>query len=712
MPSEIIPVVERIGKLIFIIQPTAKKAPLAVAAALVLLFLSMAAPVRAQDEASGEGEEYLEDELEIDLDPIVVEGDAVISEREVENPTKFMTVIDTSDSSGRVDTVSDVLSDSVGVQVNQWGGLGSFATVSIRGSSPSQVQVYVDGIPLNRARTGIANIGDLPLEDVEYIEVFRGFTPADFGSSGIGGVVNLVTKSGKEKSAVTSASYGSYDTYKALASASGPVGPVSVMVFGEYMQSQGDYDYVNDNGTPLNASDDFEETRRNNDFASADLTLRVSGDAGNWKLDAVAMAHDKDQGLPGLQSMQAEHTRLETDRLSSTLSARNRGLLGGRFDLTLAADGFMEDQLYDDPYGEVGLGGPRRTENQMRTYGARAKSTIRLLEDDLILTGFTEYREETYQALDKLNGLDGRLQKRDLWTNVFQVEATEPTGFITVQAAVRNEQYWNDLEGDPFFVWSSQAGENKDYLNLTNPSVGLLARLTDDLRFKANAGQYHRVPTFYELFGDRGVAVGNTDLKPEKGVNWDVGLSYRGEGNEAVSDPFVEYAFFQSRVEDLILFFQNSQRTVRAMNIGEALIGGHEIAFGLRLYRNVKITGNYTLQSAVDLGEVDYYYYNALPHRPMHEAYGKVEVLAPNDPLKIWVDGSYISGNYWDRANLYEVEDRRIVNLGITCEIFRRDKRFIEVTLEAKNMTDDRVSDVAGYPLPGRSAFITLQAGL
>ena len=52
--------------------------------------------------------------------------------------------------------------------------LGSgFATVSIRGSTAEQVVVYLDGVPLNRALGGGVNLADLPLAQIESIEIYR-----------------------------------------------------------------------------------------------------------------------------------------------------------------------------------------------------------------------------------------------------------------------------------------------------------------------------------------------------------------------------------------------------------------------------------------------------------------------------------------------------------------------------------------------------------
>ena len=67
-------------------------------------------------------------------------------------------------SSGRaLETMSDVLAEAAGVRVLQYGGLGAFSTVSLRGAPAGQVAVYLDGAPLTSAAHGVVNLADLPV---------------------------------------------------------------------------------------------------------------------------------------------------------------------------------------------------------------------------------------------------------------------------------------------------------------------------------------------------------------------------------------------------------------------------------------------------------------------------------------------------------------------------------------------------------------------
>ncbi|MCK4236321.1 MAG: TonB-dependent receptor, partial [Candidatus Krumholzibacteria bacterium] len=130
---------------------------------------------------------------------IIVEAKRILPDDEIFNRSNFVVLIDLGKRKDRIEDIASILSRTVGVRVKQYGGLGSFATMSIRGSSSNQVQLYMDGVPLNDAYTGTANLADLPLGDVQRIEIFRGFSPTNFGSSAIGGTVNLVTSGNSDR---------------------------------------------------------------------------------------------------------------------------------------------------------------------------------------------------------------------------------------------------------------------------------------------------------------------------------------------------------------------------------------------------------------------------------------------------------------------------------------------------------------------------------
>jgi outer membrane cobalamin receptor len=100
-------------------------------------------------------------------------------------------VITASRTPRSAEDLPQLLSELPGVSVTRLGGLGSMATLSLRGSSANQVEVYFDGVPLSAASGGGVDIGLIPVVDLDSVEVYRGMSPIGFGSSAIGGIVSL-----------------------------------------------------------------------------------------------------------------------------------------------------------------------------------------------------------------------------------------------------------------------------------------------------------------------------------------------------------------------------------------------------------------------------------------------------------------------------------------------------------------------------------------
>ena len=111
----------------------------------------------------------------------------------------------------------------------------------------------------------------------------------------------------------------------------------------------------------------------------------------------------------------------------------------------------------------------------------------------------------------------------------------------------------------------------------------------------------------------------------------------------------------------------------------------------------MRLFGNYTLQDAEDTSDT-FSHGNALPGRPRHELHQSVELFAPLGKIVYAFD--YIATNFLDRANAFVVDNRALHNVSVT--LLPLGKR-LKLTFEAKNITDNQVEDVRGFPLPGRS---------
>jgi vitamin B12 transporter len=124
-------------------------------------------------------------------------------------------------------TLPDALKDVPGLNVVQTGGPGGAASVFIRGANSNHTKVLIDGIDVSdpSTPTGAFDFSQVPTWDIERIEVLRGPQSGLYGSDAIGGVINIITKTGSGPMAAHGMTEGgSFGTFNQAAGVSGSQG--------------------------------------------------------------------------------------------------------------------------------------------------------------------------------------------------------------------------------------------------------------------------------------------------------------------------------------------------------------------------------------------------------------------------------------------------------------------------------------------------------
>src|SRR6185295_4182852 len=93
--------------------------------------------------------------------------------------------------------LSDVVRTFPGVAVSQSGSRGSLTQFRVRGAEANHLLVMIDGVPANAVGDGEYNFADIPLDDIERIELLRGPQSGLYGANAHSGVLTIETKSGR-----------------------------------------------------------------------------------------------------------------------------------------------------------------------------------------------------------------------------------------------------------------------------------------------------------------------------------------------------------------------------------------------------------------------------------------------------------------------------------------------------------------------------------
>jgi iron complex outermembrane receptor protein len=262
---------------------------------VVLLLSSFSLQVLAQ-----EIPETKEEEKEVILEEVVVT--ATRDKREIRKVPANITVVTREDIlNSNAQTVADALRSEVGLVVRDFLSNGKSASVDLRGfgeTASGNTLVLIDGRRVNEIDLSGVDWLQIPLDQVERIEVVRGAGSALYGDNAVGGVINIITRRGEGRITPEAAvEYGSYGYWKGRAAVSGSVENLSYSVEASYRSTNG--------------------YRHNNDLWARDVGAHVSYDFMDFLTVGFRGGYHRDRyGLPGSLSEFALLLLDETDSLS------------------------------------------------------------------------------------------------------------------------------------------------------------------------------------------------------------------------------------------------------------------------------------------------------------------------------------------------------------------------------------------------------------
>ncbi|WP_428267295.1 TonB-dependent receptor plug domain-containing protein [Haliangium sp.] len=692
-----------------------------------------------EDERAGQRRRAVDGET-IELSGAVPDRDTVHPDaaRGLDDPA-FVTVVRVDEAAGETTSVAELLSESVGVRVRSAGGLGSFSSLSVRGADAGQTTVLVDGVPLSRLASVGVDLGRFDVGAVSEIELYRGATPVGFGGATLGGALNLVTRTGGRGSgnglsgSIGAGSFGSrHARVRWLGEGAGGAGGGSddrgYHLSLSYAGAEGDFAYFDDRGTSVNRDDDEVTRRRNNHYDQVHAVARVRGRRGEVAYHAGVRSAWKQQGVPGTSSAQSTSSELGSMLHMADVGAHAAELWGRRgLDGEGSLYGVFERQRYRDLEGEIGVGVQDRR-YLSGSLGGRALAGQALGIGHRVELGADArldlHEDRDLDAPDALPGASRGARAALAGTLEY---AWAPAAGVLVRPGVRVDwlRTWPVVDRNRPGAEAEGRAARTDVM--ASPRVSARVGLGRGLAVKASVGRYLRAPTLLELFGDRGFTVGNPGLRSETGVAGDLGLVLAPLERWGVFDRvYVEAVGFGRASRDTIVFSGAGGPGATALNLGETRALGGEFGAAARLGGFVRLRGNYTYLRAWQRSPLVSYDGKPLPQRPRHQVYGRVDVegRALDRSGGVFVDLGVATTSYADAAGLSPVPARRLLGAGVRLELGPgwvlavegknlTDARIEQVTLDPAPQPDlahapRAIADLAGFPLPGRSVYVSL----
>ncbi|RZU36989.1 vitamin B12 transporter [Fluviicoccus keumensis] len=392
--------------------------------------------------------------------------------------------------------LSEILRYVAGMDAVRSGGPGGQTSLFTRGTESNHTLILIDGIRINSATSSQASIQNLTLDDIERIEVVKGPLSSLYGSEALGGVINLITREGRENRSSASVTAGGQGQIAAGYNQSVNRGALHSFVQFSSLNQDG---YASIAANPNKRGQKNQGADINASYHGEDFSLQLQLRDNHGETEYISQAWTP--GPVDLLQSQTFINRIAALKLSADLGNNQTSSI-------------RISQLTD-----------KLDQNQSTDYAHTLQDTVELQHTavlaptDTLIAGVTLTRTDA-----AYNGI------YDLTTR---------------NKAVFLQNTWNDN------LWNLRvSGRHEKFDEYGSQNTGSLAigrMLAAGHSIYASAGTGFKTPDFNERF-DTSYGSNNPKLKPEKSKSVEIGSRHR-IGNIEVST-----AFFRTALDNLISY--------------------------------------------------------------------------------------------------------------------------------------------------------------
>ena len=543
------------------------------------------------------------------LSPVVISTTA--TERALNDAPASITVITQDELARRpVQDLADALQGQPGINI---GGVGlTRRGIGIRGMSSEYTLTLIDGRRINQTSGLIGHsdidLGWVPPEAIERIEVVRGPMSSLYGSDALGGVVNMITRSATDRWRGSASVGGGWrddgrggQTHQGAFYVGGPLvqGKLGLSVYGENRRRS---------ATPGDPDSNISQLE-GRESTTGNVALSFTPDS-RQRIDATFGRGDEDRWRNARQAGSRPYlyeTRDNIKREQWSVSHRGRWDWG---ETQLRAYGSSIDKTNSRTQGDI----TRPQSLQERIVDGRA--TFGLGRMHLISVG-GEWRKESLED-SSVNAVGHK-------------QADHQALFL--QDEIAFSPAWS-------LVLGNRIDRHEQFGVQHSPRAYLVHHWSDALTIKGGVGRGFKAPHLkqlspdYEMRSTTFAIYGNPDLKPEISTNVELNADYQGQGWS------VQGGVFQNSLKDLIqtrcVSDCTGYRILNYVNVDKARIRGTELGGSMDLPWRLKLKGNYTYLSARDLSAD-----RPLAERPSHSA-NLILSWSANDKLSADLRAKYL----------------------------------------------------------------------
>ncbi len=601
----------------------------------------------------------LADELETQLDPVIVTATRMSEPKS--QTLASVTVIERTEIERRqAHSVPDLLRGVAGVSIAQNGGEGHAASLFLRGTNSDHVLILIDGVKTGSVTLGTTPLENLPLDQIERIEIVRGPRSSLYGSEAIGGVIQIFTKQGG-------------GTLTPRASIGG--GTLGTGHLSGGLSGGGDQGWFN-LGVNLDRTDGINACHGSvSPFAGCGVIEPDRDGYRNLGISARAGYAFSEAAKIDLHLLSSENrSDFDGSLFSGNVARSEQQVFGGTatfkplepWTLILSAGRGWDSYrtFYDDAAQLIDERFIDRFETTRDTLSLQNNVTlmpgqVATLGLDYLndrVAGTVAYTEDSRDNLGVFGEYQGRFGATDLTLSLRQDD---------------NQQFGEHVTG--------------------NTAIGY--RFENSVQVSLSYGTAFKSPSFNDLYYPN---YGNPELDPEQSRSLELGLS----GNLPIGNDSGRWGInaYQTDIDDLITF---DAVTFSAANINSARIRGVEATASARLFdwdvaTSLTLINPENRTAGADQGKL-------LARRPEQSFQ-----LDLDRQLDRWSVGAtlFVAGRRFDdAANTVRLDGYTLVDLRTEYTITPA----LRLQARLENVLDETYETAAWFNQPGRAAYLTLR---
>jgi outer membrane cobalamin receptor len=514
------------------------------------------------------------------LDDIIVTATKIPEKRrDIPNAVTIVDKKDIQESGAK--SIGELLANEPGIDWQTYGNYGGASQeFHIRGMRGNATQVLVNGVNVGSPSLGLADVGKIPIDNIERIEIVKGSGSLLYGSGAMAGTVNIITK-GPKRDRVDlkiGGGYGSQNTYRIAAEN----GMFVAKDFGYYLtagrtETDGfrDNSYLKQNDVSLKLLLDRKET----------MNISLYGDY-----------IDRNYGVPGVEPPSGTQDYYMSGKKFYNSEAASL------LDHSSDKDGHVVLEIKSEPLEWFGYnikGYYMNMENYNYTrYAFNGTGAENWLTNQVLgIDGHVNfYPFEGAKIL-----LGGEYKDFDWKNRNYNLDLSGfKTGFeSTSKAHIFTKAIFTEAEYRPSRYGKVFAGirhENHSTFGLENlPLFGVVINPFETTVLKISHGKHFLAPTPNDLYWPADLYTkGNADLKPEIGWHTDVTL----EQSLLKDKLFMTLSYFHWNVDNKIQWEPDSQGVFTPINLAGYKGDGVEVGLKMGPFYDLSLALSYTYTNA------------------------------------------------------------------------------------------------------------------